>query len=132
VGKLFNWWLIKIDLETFEWKFRNVFFQLIHDTFWQISLTCGICMLMHRNSTYNMGPSQCNLGRSQAYDRELQRQRCKKSSPRVAECILKTEIFSCPQKNVLFYYNAGVAPSCNFKSRRIGSRIINALLQNVS
>jgi hypothetical protein len=53
--------------------------------------------------------------RSQSYDRELQRQRCKKLQ--VALCALKPKIFSSTYfENPLQpgYYNAGVVDSCKF------------------
>jgi hypothetical protein len=57
-----------------------------------------------------------------SYDRELQRQRSKKSTtPRVAKWVLRTKIFSTSLENTLAYYNAGAVHSCKFRSRRIGS-----------
>jgi hypothetical protein len=67
-------------------------------------------------------PACTHQPRSQSYDRELQRQRCKKlTRPRVALCVLKTVVFSSTMKNALAYYDVGAVHSSKFKSRRIGS-----------
>jgi hypothetical protein len=52
--------------------------------------------------------------RSQSYNRELQRQRCKNSKLRVALCVLKTDkkYFHQIWENALAYYSAGVICRC--------------------